>query len=76
MTPIAECSKAEIEFRSQGGWLELKMRDNGKGFDPSHSFEGQGLLSMVRRAERLGGTMEVVSGNGEGTAVTMRTPLG
>jgi ligand-binding sensor domain-containing protein/signal transduction histidine kinase len=71
----SECAQAEIEFRGQGGRLELKLRDNGKGFDPRESFEGQGLMSMVRRAERLGGTLEVVSGKGEGTAVTLKTPL-
>jgi ligand-binding sensor domain-containing protein/signal transduction histidine kinase len=71
----SECAQADIVFKGQGGWLELKLRDNGQGFDTSQSFEGQGLLSMVRRAERLGGTLEVISGKGEGTAVRLKTPL-
>ena len=69
------CARAEIEFKDQGGWLVLKLRDNGKGFDTSRSFDGNGLVSMSRRAERLGGTLEVVSRDGEGTAVTFKTPL-
>ncbi len=71
----SECAQADIEFRGQGGWLVLKLKDNGKGFDTSRSFDGNGLVSMSRRAERLGGTLAVVSGNGEGTAVTLKTPL-
>ena len=71
----SECAQVDIEFKSQGGWLALKLKDNGKGFDTSQSFDGNGLVSMSRRAERLGGTLEVVSGNGEGTAVTLKTPL-
>jgi ligand-binding sensor domain-containing protein/signal transduction histidine kinase len=68
------CDRADIEFKSQAGWLVLKLIDNGKGFDTSHSFEGNGLVSMGRRAERLGGTLEVVSRAGEGTAVMLKTP--
>jgi ligand-binding sensor domain-containing protein len=71
----AECTQADIEFKSQGRWLLLKLKDNGKGFDTGRSFDGNGLASMGRRAERLGGTLEVVSRDGEGTAVTLKTPL-
>jgi ligand-binding sensor domain-containing protein/two-component sensor histidine kinase len=69
------CVQAEIEFKSQGSWLVLKLKDNGRGFDTSQSFDGNGLMSMGRRAERLGGKLEVVSHNGEGTAVILKTPL-
>ena len=69
------CAQAGVEFTSQGRWLVLKVMDDGKGFDTSRSFDGNGLMSMGRRAERLGGTLEVVSRNREGTAVTLKTPL-
>jgi ligand-binding sensor domain-containing protein/two-component sensor histidine kinase len=71
----SECNKADIEFKSEGGWLVLKVRDNGKGFDTSQLFDGNGLVSMRRRAERLGGLLEVVSRHGEGMALTLKTPL-
>jgi len=71
----SECTQADIEFKGQGGWLMLKLKDNGKGFDTSRSFDGNGLVSMGRRAERLGGTLEVVSRDGEGTAVALKTPF-
>jgi signal transduction histidine kinase len=71
----SECAQADIELKGQGGWLVLKLLDNGNGFDTSRLFDGNGLVSMNRRAERLGGTLEVVSCSGEGTALTLRTPL-
>ena len=71
----SDCARADIEFTSHGGWLLLKLQDNGKGFDTSKLFDSNGLVSMGRRAERLGGTLEIVSRHGEGTAVTLRTPF-
>jgi signal transduction histidine kinase len=41
----------------------------------ARSFDGNGLASMSHRAERMGGRLEVVSRNGEGTALTLKVPL-
>lgn len=71
----SKCTEADIELKAQGGSLVLKLSDNGKGFDTTRSFDGNGLVSMGHRAERLGGRLEVVSRNGEGTTVTLKTPL-
>ncbi len=71
----SQCTQADIEFTGQGGWLVLKLKDNGKGFDTSQPVDGNGLASLGRRAERLGGTLEVISRRGEGTAVILKTPL-
>jgi signal transduction histidine kinase len=37
--------------------------------------DGQGLTSMRRRARRLRGTLEIVSRDGAGTAVTLSIPI-
>ena len=71
----SECSNADVELKTQGGWLMLKLSDNGKGFDTAASFDGNGLASMHQRAERLGGKLEVVSRDGEGTVLTLNAPL-
>jgi signal transduction histidine kinase len=71
----SECTQAEVELSAQGGWLILKLSDNGKGFDTARSFDGNGLLSMHQRAERLGGELGVVSHDGDGTTLTLKTPL-
>lgn len=81
------CSAARIEFLIEDDWLILRVGDNGKGFDPAplnRTAEtdhlsprgGNGLRSMRRRAEALGGEYNVTSQAGEGTVVTLRAPLG
>ena len=51
------------------------MTDNGRGFDPAGTSEGNGLASMHMRAQKLGGTLDVSSPIGHGTSVTLRVPL-
>jgi signal transduction histidine kinase len=70
------CSEAEIELEARAGWLVLKLRDDGKGFDLEEAGDGTGLASMRKRAASLDGNLEVVSNNGEGTTVTLKVPLG
>jgi ligand-binding sensor domain-containing protein/signal transduction histidine kinase len=71
----SRCTEAEIELRIEGGWLTLRLADNGRGFDPAQVGEGQGLTSMRVRAQRLGGELQVLSNQGEGTSVILKAPL-
>jgi len=60
-------------------WI-LNVRDDGRGFDVRHVAEdprkagSYGLVGMRERAELMGGTVEIVSHLGEGTAVTFIGP--
>jgi ligand-binding sensor domain-containing protein/two-component sensor histidine kinase len=67
------CSIATIAVRMDRRGLTLKIEDNGTGFDPARDRDGQGLASMQRRAESLGGQFEVSTGL-EGTVVTLFVP--
>ena len=69
------CTKVWIDFRREDSILSLRIKDNGKGFAPDPENDGQGLLSMTRRARALGGTLEIDSGKGEGTIVKFVLPL-
>jgi PAS domain S-box-containing protein len=69
------CSHADIEFRAEADRLFLGLRDNGRGFDVSQGSSGHGLASMRERTEGLGGNLEIVSRQGEGTALTFTIPL-
>ncbi len=71
----AGCSQAEITLSVDNKWFVLKLRDNGKGFDSSREFEGNGLGSMRARALKLGGEFSVVSHPGSGCETTLRVPL-
>jgi signal transduction histidine kinase len=79
----SDCTHAEIEFQIEADWLVLKIIDNGKGFDStlapdegepviSSARGGNGLPSMRKRAQDLGGQFQIVSRMGEGTTATLR----
>ncbi|MEW6209437.1 MAG: two-component regulator propeller domain-containing protein [Acidobacteriota bacterium] len=71
----SNCTEAGVELQARGGWLVLKLSDNGKGFDTRQANDGSGLASMRKRAARLGGRLEIAS-DGSGTTVILKAPLG
>jgi len=58
--------------------LELTIKDNGKGFNPSEieSKKTLGLLGMKERVLLIGGTYQITSEPGKGTLVRIIVPLG
>src|SRR5438477_1776633 len=68
------CTSALIDFQVERSWLVLTVRDDGRGFDLEKASEGQGLLSMTRRAGRLGGELRIDSKPGKGTEICLRVP--
>ena len=71
----SDCARAEIELRVEGAWLRLTVSDNGRGFDPAARTEGNGLLSMRRRAADLGGELSLESQIGASSRVRLTIPL-
>ena len=74
--------KVAMNFPAHG--LEIKIADNGKGFDkapPPENFSprrgggGNGLNNMRQRLEDLGGECLIAGDAGHGTTVTMRINL-
>jgi two-component system sensor histidine kinase DegS len=62
--------------RSNGTWV-LHVTDDGMGFDlvkAARHKKSVGLLSMRERAELIGGTLQIQSTPGKGTAVTLLLP--
>lgn len=72
----SNCSRATIELKLDGAWLALEITDNGDGFDPDDERDGNGLVSLRRRARALGGETIVSSRRGEGTSVRITIPHG
>jgi signal transduction histidine kinase len=50
----------------------LCVSDDGRGFDPSGSRGGSGLLTMRERASRAGATVIVLTSPGHGTEIILR----
>ncbi len=71
----SRCSAVAIVLRADRGGLWLEVTDDGEGFDTDESSEGNGLASMRRRAARLGASLDIFSGPGVGTSVSVRMPL-
>jgi NarL family two-component system sensor histidine kinase YdfH len=74
----ARASQVWVEVVSLDDHVEIEVRDNGAGFDPA-AVEAQaghyGLLGMRERARLAGGTFEVSSTPGRGTALRLHLPL-
>jgi len=69
-------SELRIRLAVDRGWLNLEVRDNGRGFDLASANAGHGLKSIRERAARLGGKAEIESHAGNGTLVRLRLHLG
>jgi signal transduction histidine kinase len=57
--------------REKDGFV-LRLRDDGRGFDPGAGTNGYGMRSMRSRAEEVGARLGVSSVPGEGTTVELR----
>ena len=69
-------SSARIIFALRENQISVSIKDDGQGFDPESLTENQGfgLRAMTRRAEILGGRLEVNAAPGRGSAVIIRIP--
>jgi two-component system, NarL family, sensor histidine kinase UhpB len=69
----AGATAVEMELSVNGNGAELRVRDDGAGFDPSAvAGGGLGLKGMAERARLVGGELDVRSTPGGGTTVTLR----
>jgi signal transduction histidine kinase len=73
----AKATRVEVVTQKERDRLVLRIRDNGRGFDPRDPFTSKslGLLGMRERAAMLGGEVKVSSTLEVGTTVTAWIPL-
>jgi len=71
----SRAQRADLMVRVSGGAIQIEVRDDGVGFEPSLVREGFGLVGMRERAALLGGTLEVDSTRGSGTRMRAEIPL-
>ena len=74
----ARATQAEVELRCDDSSVQLRVTDDGCGFDVAAQPGGDasyGLRSMTERAELIGGRLAVISRPGIGTVVTATVPV-
>lgn len=75
----AHASQLDIRLVTDNEFVRLVITDDGRGFDLTHWAEAPGrqswgLLTMVERAEAVGGYCQIESQLGEGTRIIVEVP--
>ncbi|MHB8731234.1 MAG: HAMP domain-containing protein [bacterium] len=72
----AQATRVTVQAAVADDVLTLRVRDDGRGFDPAglSSRYGLGLGSMAERARAIGGRLRVTAAPGAGTTVEVSVP--
>ncbi len=71
----AGASLITVEFERAGNFLNVKVSDNGCGFNYDEVKKGMGLTGIRARTEALGGILEILSSPESGTLLKISIPL-
>ena len=70
----AQCSHVDISIRRKDRMIELKIVDNGRGFDTNKKKRGIGLNNIRSRAKNIGGRISIESEKQKGTTLKLTIP--
>ena len=70
----ADAGKVQVALNCCDGFLDLTIRDDGKGL-PDVTRGGHGIFGMTERARYLGGSMKIETEKGKGTIAQLRLPV-
>jgi len=71
----ARATRVRMVTRHHGSYVEIRVEDDGEGFDVNAIRHGRGLKSQQRRAQRLGGHLRIDASPGHGTRLSLRLPV-
>jgi signal transduction histidine kinase len=73
----AEAEQVQVSLNCQDGRLRVRVSDDGKGISVAHGHkqDSYGVIGMRERAHGLGGSFNVSSHPGKGTAVEVIIPI-
>ncbi len=73
----AEARRVELRLSGGDGWLEMEVRDDGRGISEAEALDpaSLGILGMRERAHFFGGEVRITGAPGEGTVMSVRVPL-
>jgi two-component system, NarL family, sensor histidine kinase UhpB len=70
----ADARNVSIHLARSNGYVEMTVKDDGKGFDITKTSSGNGLRNMKDRSQLLEGQISIQSVNGHGTIVDLKVP--
>ena len=71
----ADADRVTVSLHDDEDDLQLRIIDDGRGFNATAAFPGHlGLVSMNERADQAGGVLQMSSGPGTGTRLTVTIP--
>ncbi len=71
----AKASELTIQILKNNEGLNLMAIDNGIGFNMQRVKKGMGIQNIKTRVEELHGELEIDSGKGNGTTITIQIPI-
>ncbi|HEY3386772.1 MAG TPA: two-component regulator propeller domain-containing protein [Saprospiraceae bacterium] len=71
----SDASQAAIRVSLDGKVIRIQVEDNGKGFDPGMTGNGNGLRNMELRSASMGGTFRFSTAQGKGTLIECAIPI-
>jgi len=74
----SSANNVRVDLMRSNGSVEMRMRDDGVGFDLAEALrkrESFGLAGMRERVALLGGDIDIQSGPGKGTKVSIAIPV-
>jgi two-component system sensor histidine kinase UhpB len=71
----ADANVLRLSLTCERDALELRIEDDGRGFDAGQASTAAGIRGMRERALLIRASLHVESAPGQGTVVTLRTPL-
>jgi two-component system NarL family sensor kinase len=75
----ADAKRAVVTLEASGGGVEMRVVDDGRGFDLTQVLrtkKGVGLTSIQERVRWLGGKVVIQSQPGRGAELTLFLPVG
>jgi PAS domain S-box-containing protein len=71
----SKAKKAEIQLQGKKDAIQLVIKDNGIGFDSTHTHRGIGLSNIYERVSFYNGTVDIRTAAGKGCTVIVTLPL-
>jgi len=75
ITKHAQAENVTIALNRTTGWLQLDIKDDGRGMDVSVPRSRLGLIGMRERVESLAGEFRLDAREGEGLSIAITVPL-